>query len=151
MRSRSPIASFNALSSPGASPAQFVGRQREDGLDTLPARAAEATRSTLIADIPFPALETSQPSGARAKNDSAATVSLSASAASDSRARLASSTARSGGLLPSALTGENAPAAGALPAGSRGPRRRGTTDIDGRLHSWSQGAWRIRYPRPSAA
>src|SRR5207245_10547782 len=45
----------------------FVGRQREDGLDTLPARAAEANRSTLIADIPFPALETSQPSGARAK------------------------------------------------------------------------------------
>ncbi len=42
----------------------FVGRQREDGLDTLPARAAEANRSTLIADIPFPALETSQPSGA---------------------------------------------------------------------------------------
>src|SRR5207249_6422634 len=33
----------------------FVGRQREDGLDTLPARAAEANRSTLIADIPFPA------------------------------------------------------------------------------------------------
>jgi len=29
--------------------AHFVGRQREDGLDTLPAR------STLIADIPFPA------------------------------------------------------------------------------------------------
>src|SRR3989454_3205719 len=47
----------------------FVGRQREDGLDTLPARAAEANRSTLIADIPFPALETSQPSGARAKNE----------------------------------------------------------------------------------
>src|SRR2546430_6883813 len=45
----------------------FVGRQREDGLDTLPARAAEANRSTLIADIPFPALETSQPSGARAR------------------------------------------------------------------------------------
>src|SRR5437899_6915399 len=43
----------------------FVGRQKEDGL--LPARAAEANRSTLIADIPFPALETSQPSGARAK------------------------------------------------------------------------------------
>src|SRR2546427_10325806 len=42
----------------------FVGRQREDGLDTLPARAAEANRSTLIADIPFPALETSRPSGA---------------------------------------------------------------------------------------
>src|SRR5213083_224561 len=41
--------------------------QREDGLDTLPARAAEANRSTLIADIPFPALKTSQPSGARAK------------------------------------------------------------------------------------
>jgi len=40
--------------------------QREDGLDTLPTRAAEADRSTLIADIPFPALETSQPSGARA-------------------------------------------------------------------------------------
>ena len=33
----------------------FVGRQREDGLDTPPARAAEANRSTLIADIPFPA------------------------------------------------------------------------------------------------
>src|SRR5438093_7270419 len=29
--------------------------KREDGLDTLPARAAEANRSTLIADIPFPA------------------------------------------------------------------------------------------------
>ena len=40
----------------------FVGRQMEDGLDTLPARAAEANRSTLIEDIPFPALETSQPS-----------------------------------------------------------------------------------------
>src|SRR2546427_6434525 len=38
-------------------PAHFVGRQREDGLDTLPARAAEANRSTLIADIPFPAPE----------------------------------------------------------------------------------------------
>src|SRR6266568_2681200 len=37
--------------------AHFVGRQREDGLDTLPARAAEANRSTLIADIPFPAPE----------------------------------------------------------------------------------------------
>src|SRR6266566_9142155 len=35
----------------------------------LPARAAEANRSTLIADIPFPALETLQPSGARAKNE----------------------------------------------------------------------------------
>src|SRR5204863_10120997 len=35
--------------------AHVVGRQREDGLDTLPARAAEANRSTLIADIPFPA------------------------------------------------------------------------------------------------
>src|SRR3989442_3202154 len=34
-----------------------------------PTRAAEADRSTLIADIPFPALETSQPSGARAKNE----------------------------------------------------------------------------------
>src|SRR5436189_1916431 len=33
------------------------GRQSEDGLDTLPARAAEANRSTLIADIPFPAPE----------------------------------------------------------------------------------------------
>src|SRR5207302_8012422 len=41
----------------------FVGRQREDGLDTLPARAAETNRSTLIADMPFPSLETSQPSG----------------------------------------------------------------------------------------
>src|SRR2546426_12382548 len=42
---------------PGRRPnihAQFVGRQREDGLDTLPTRAAEANRSTLIADIPFP-------------------------------------------------------------------------------------------------
>src|SRR2546422_3308137 len=47
----------------------FVGRKREDGLDTLPARAAEANRSTVIADIPFPALETSQPSGARTKNE----------------------------------------------------------------------------------
>src|SRR6266566_5035665 len=43
---------------PGRRPnihAHFVGRQREDGLDTLPARDAEANRSTLIADIPFPA------------------------------------------------------------------------------------------------
>src|SRR2546425_6256404 len=40
---------------PGRRPnihAQFVGRQTEDGLDTLPTRAAEADRSTLIADIP---------------------------------------------------------------------------------------------------
>src|SRR5436189_4694580 len=45
---------------PGRRPnihAHFVGRQSEDGLDTLPARAAEANRSTLIADIPFPAPE----------------------------------------------------------------------------------------------
>ncbi len=49
---------------------QFVGRQMEDGLDTLPARAAEANRSTLIADIPFPALETSQPSGASCQTTS---------------------------------------------------------------------------------
>src|SRR2546426_6061517 len=45
---------------PGLRPnihAHFVGRQREDGLDTPPARAAEANRSTLIADIPFPAPE----------------------------------------------------------------------------------------------
>src|SRR5881409_1598774 len=45
---------------PGRRPnihAHFVGRQREDGVDTLPARAAEANRSTLIADIPFPAPE----------------------------------------------------------------------------------------------
>ena len=45
---------------PGRRPnihAHFVGRQREDGLDTLPPRAAEANRSTLIADIPFPAPE----------------------------------------------------------------------------------------------
>ena len=44
---------------PGRRPnihAHFVGRQSEDGLDTLPARAAEASRSTLIADIPFPAV-----------------------------------------------------------------------------------------------
>jgi len=43
---------------PGRRPnihAHFVGRQTEDGLDTLPTRAAEADRSTLIADIPFPA------------------------------------------------------------------------------------------------
>ena len=43
---------------PGRRPnihAPFVGRQSEDGLDTLPARAAEAKRSTLFADIPFPA------------------------------------------------------------------------------------------------
>src|SRR5467141_2838822 len=52
----------------------FVVRQREDGLDTLPARAAEANRSTLIADIPFPALETSRPSGARAKNERSESV-----------------------------------------------------------------------------
>src|SRR6266567_3435815 len=41
---------------PGRGPnihTHFVGRQREDGLDTLPARAAGANRSTLIADIPF--------------------------------------------------------------------------------------------------
>src|SRR5213078_866292 len=39
---------------PGRRPnihAHFVGRQREDGLDTLPARAAEANRSTLPSDI----------------------------------------------------------------------------------------------------
>src|SRR5882724_4852153 len=62
---------------PGRRPnihAQFVGRQTEDGLDTLPTRAAEADRSTLIADIPFPALETSQPSGARAKNERSESV-----------------------------------------------------------------------------
>src|SRR5437879_11072988 len=62
---------------PGRRPnihAHFVGRQREDGLDTLPARAAEANRSTLIADIPFPALETSQPGGARAKNERSESV-----------------------------------------------------------------------------
>src|SRR5207245_5347543 len=62
---------------PGRRPniqAHFVGRQREDGLDTLPARAAEANRSTLIADIPFPALKTSQPSGARAKNERSESV-----------------------------------------------------------------------------
>src|SRR5207249_10186329 len=62
---------------PGRRPnihAHFVGRQREDGLDTLPARAAEANGSTLIADIPFPALETSQPSGARAKNEGSESV-----------------------------------------------------------------------------
>ena len=44
---------------PGRRPnihAHFVGRQR-DGLEPLPARAAEANRSTLIADIPFPAPE----------------------------------------------------------------------------------------------
>ena len=40
----------------------------------LPARAAEANRSTLIADIPFPALETSQPSDARAKNERSESV-----------------------------------------------------------------------------
>src|SRR5204862_2857541 len=43
---------------PGRRPnihAHFVGRQTEDGLDTLPTRVAEADRSTLIADIPFPA------------------------------------------------------------------------------------------------
>src|SRR5438046_10578448 len=42
---------------PGRRPnihAHFVGRQREDGIDTLPARAAEANGSTLIADIPVP-------------------------------------------------------------------------------------------------
>src|SRR3989442_14869512 len=49
---------FREHGAPGRRPnihAHFVGRQREDGLDTLPARAAEANRSTLIADIPFPA------------------------------------------------------------------------------------------------
>src|SRR3989454_10088816 len=40
----------------------------------LPARAAEANRSTLIADIPFPALETSQPSGGRAQNERSESV-----------------------------------------------------------------------------
>src|SRR6266446_3738921 len=62
---------------PGRRPnihAHFVGRQREDGLDTLPARAAEANRSTLIADIPFRPLKTSQPSGARAKNERSESV-----------------------------------------------------------------------------
>src|SRR5213078_434171 len=57
---------------PGRRPnihAQFVGRQTEDGLDTLPTRAAEADRSTLIADIRSRPLETSQPSRARAKNE----------------------------------------------------------------------------------
>ena len=39
--------------------AHFVGRQREDGLDTLPAR------STLIADIPFPAPENLAARGVR--------------------------------------------------------------------------------------
>src|SRR5947199_1458858 len=53
---------------PGRRPnihAHFVGRQREDGLDTLPARAAEANRSTLIADIPFPAPENLAARGVR--------------------------------------------------------------------------------------
>src|SRR5207245_7159576 len=51
---------------PGRRPnihAHFVGRQREDGLDTLPARAAAANRSTLIADIPFPAASCARPGG----------------------------------------------------------------------------------------
>ena len=62
---------------PGRRPnihAHVVGRQREDGFDTPSARAAEANRSTLIADIPFPALETSPPSGARAKNERSESV-----------------------------------------------------------------------------
>src|SRR2546427_7163401 len=49
---------YRSTALPGRRPnihAHFVGRQREDGLDTLPVRAAEANRSTLIADIPFPA------------------------------------------------------------------------------------------------
>src|SRR2546428_6603873 len=43
-------------------------RAPKGGRPRYTARAAEANRSTLIADIPFPALETSQPSGARAKS-----------------------------------------------------------------------------------
>src|SRR5437773_4102110 len=42
-------------------------RAPKGGRPRYTARAAEDNRSTLIADIPFPALETSQPSGARAK------------------------------------------------------------------------------------
>src|SRR5436189_5950693 len=63
---------------PGRRPnihAHFVGRQREDGLDTLPARAAEANRSTLIADIPFPASENvAAKRCARAKNERSESV-----------------------------------------------------------------------------
>src|SRR3989442_7096529 len=52
---------------PGRRPtihAQFVGRQTEDGLDTLPTRAAEADGSTLIADIPFRSDERSEKNAA---------------------------------------------------------------------------------------
>src|SRR5213593_1862364 len=44
-------------------------RAPKGGRPRYTARAAEDNRSTLIADIPFPALETSQPSGARAKSE----------------------------------------------------------------------------------
>ena len=80
---------------PGRRPnihAHFVGHQTEDGLDTLPTRAAEADRSTLIADIPFPALETSQPSGARAKNERS--ESMQGSEAREGRLKIALGRAR---------------------------------------------------------
>src|SRR5438093_1110178 len=48
----------------------FVGRQREDGLDTLPARAAEANRSTLIPNIRSRPLKTSQRNGVRERKRS---------------------------------------------------------------------------------
>src|SRR5947208_16777880 len=57
---RRSAAAVSEHGAPGRRPnihAHFVGRQGEDGLDTLPARVAEANRSTLIADIPFPAPE----------------------------------------------------------------------------------------------
>src|SRR6266705_6010935 len=49
-------------------------RAPKGGRPRYTARAAEDNRSTLIADIPFPALETSQPSGARAKNERSESV-----------------------------------------------------------------------------
>src|SRR6059036_4010460 len=65
---RRSAAAVSEHGAPGRRPnihAHFVGRQREDGLDTLPARAAEANRSTLIADIPFPAPENLAARGVR--------------------------------------------------------------------------------------
>src|SRR5437773_3268962 len=75
---------------PGRRPnihAQCVGRQTEDGLDTLPTRAAEADRSTLIADIRSRPLETSQPSRARAKNERSESETIERRAASENPLR----------------------------------------------------------------
>src|SRR5437879_8418448 len=48
--------------------AHVVGRQREDGLNTPPARAAEATEALSSRTSRSRPPKTSQPSGARAKN-----------------------------------------------------------------------------------